>query len=328
MKAFYNYLDMDYKMIIFIDDRYLHQILEYYEKCKFKNKKFVSINKQWLFNNIYAWKQLDKDTRIMTSEFYKTLVEHRIMMGKPETIYSEYNIVNHSKIDFINYAINNNYVDDEFIFWSDFGYYNSILDNKRESFPTNILDLKKFNPKKINCMIRDNILPEDNNMINILLSGKVTLIGTFFGGPVNIMKQFQDLYHSCLEELYINNISDDDQHVLLRCYLKNPDFFQLFQDAEMFNTVNLSDTFQLLANVNIATKIRYSRMFNEPIFLKLIEGTKMYEFLNDIKKLDFFQSPNVFEEIKNPMMLNLFLDNGFIFQRGWPRPLNCFQITE
>lgn len=328
LKAFFNYLDMEYKMIIFIDDRYLHRVLEYYEKCKFKNKKFVSINKQWLFNNIYAWKQLDKDTRIMTSEFYKTLVEHRIMMGKPETIYSEYNIVNHAKIDFINYAINNNYVDDEFIFWSDFGYYNSILDNKRESFPTNILDMKKLNPKKINCMIRDHILPEDSNMINILLSGKVALIGTFFGGPVNIMKQFQDLYHSCLEELYINNISDDDQHVLLRCYLKNTDFFQLFQDAEMFNSVNISDTFQLLNNVNIATKIRYSRMFNEPKFVKLIEGTKMYEFLNDKKILDFFQNANIFEEIKNPMILNMCLDNGFIFQRGWPRPLNCFQITE
>ena len=35
--------------------------------------------------------------------------------------------------------------------------------------------------------------------------------------------------YNAAKELYNNNISDDDQHVLLRCFLKRPDMFQLFK---------------------------------------------------------------------------------------------------
>lgn len=327
VKAFYNYLDMEYKMIIFIDDRYLQPILTYYETCKFKNKKFIPINKNWLVDNIYAWKQLEKDKRIITSEFYKTLLEHRIAMNKPETLYSEYNIVNHSKIDFINYSIDNGYVNDKYVFWSDFGYYHSILDNNKTFFPNTILDTRKFSPTKINCMIRDNILPQDNNILDIALSGKVTIIGTFYGGHISIMKQFQELYHSCLEELYSNNISDDDQHVLLRCYLKNPDFFQLYKDMERFNQIIVSDMFPLFSNVNITNQIKRSKFFNDLTFIKLIKNTKMYNFFNDKTNLEFFQSYQGLQFIRDPKMQEMYSDDDFLYQRGWPRPLNCFQLT-
>jgi predicted O-methyltransferase YrrM len=36
------------------------------------------------------------------------------------------------------------------------------------------------------------------------------------------------LYHQSLNNLYQYNISDDDQHVYLRCFLKNPHLFEVF----------------------------------------------------------------------------------------------------
>ena len=230
INSFLRYLDMKYTMVIFIDDRYLHRLLKYYDSCLFKNKIFIPINKEWLCENIYAWKQLERDKSIINSNYYKNFLHERILSGHPENIYSEYNIVNHSKIDFINYALKNNYIMNDFVCWSDFGYYNSILNNNSELFPTTILDINKFNVEKINVMLYNDITKEDKNILDVAKNGKVTITGTFYGGPCKLMGIFQELYHQSLDELYSHNISDDDQHVLLRCYLKKPDLFELFKE--------------------------------------------------------------------------------------------------
>ena len=62
-----------------------------------------------------------------------------------------------------------------------------------------------------------------------LKTGKVTITGSFFVGPVKLMSEFQKLVHEIFREFQQNNISDDDQHLYLRCYLKNPEFFVLIQ---------------------------------------------------------------------------------------------------
>jgi hypothetical protein len=65
-------------------------------------------------------------------------------------------------------------------------------------------------------------------MIYTLTQAPETFTGSFFAGPVNLMLELQKLYHMSLEELYTNNISDDDQHVYLRCYFNNPTIFDLY----------------------------------------------------------------------------------------------------
>jgi hypothetical protein len=81
----------------------------------------------------------------MESDYYRSLVNERIISGNPENIYADYNAINHSKIDFICYAINNNLINrDAFICWSDFGYFNSILHNNPSEYPINHIDITKF----------------------------------------------------------------------------------------------------------------------------------------------------------------------------------------
>jgi len=41
------------------------------------------------------------------------------------------------------------------------------------------------------------------------------------------MAEYQALYHETLEYFQDNNIADDDQHLALRCYFKNPNLFKL-----------------------------------------------------------------------------------------------------
>ena len=182
--------------------------------------------------NIHAWQQLDISTNIMYSDYYRNLLHKRIQNGNPENIYPDYNAINHSKIDFICYAINNNLIKkDDLICWSDFGYFNSILHNNPNKYPLFSIDIQKFNINKLSFCLRNKLNNLDEDMIYTLLNAPEKFTGSFFAGPGNLMVKLQELYHQSLNELYINNISDDDQHIYLRCFLKEPQLFNLYLDS-------------------------------------------------------------------------------------------------
>ena len=169
----------------------------------------------------------------MESNFYKSLVQDRINTGyHPENIYPEYNSINHSKIDFICYALNNNIINkNDFICWSDFGYFNSILHNNPNEYPFSSLDINNFNTNTLSFCLRNKLDRFDSNMYKTLVEAPEKFTGSFFSGPMNLMLKLQALYHKSLEELYSNNLSDDDQHIYLRCFLKEPDIFTLYLDT-------------------------------------------------------------------------------------------------
>ena len=232
IESFINYFNYPAKMIIFVDDKYFDKIKELYEKSSHNNSILIPINRQWMNENIYAWQQLDKSTNIMNSEYYKNLVNTRIQNGTPENIYPEYNAINHSKIDFICYAINNNLInEDSFICWSDFGYFNSILNNNPNEYPLFSIDIQKFDTNKLSFCLRNKLDDLDQDMIYTLLKAPEKITGSFFAGPSNLMVKLQELYHQSLNEIYTNNISDDDQHIYLRCFLKEPQVFNLYLDS-------------------------------------------------------------------------------------------------
>ena len=232
-------------MIVFIDTKFIHHFVQS-EKIL-----FIPIDISFLEKNIYAWKNLDKTKIIMNSDIYKNLLENRIKNGHPENIYSEYNCINHAKIDFINYALP--FIKTSFICWSDFGYHSSILNNEPSLFPTNTLDINLFNIDLINTQIINKIGNYDP--IDTLVNGHVTFTGSFYGLPKKLVPSFQELYHTCLEELYSMGISDDDQHVLFCCFNKKPELF----DNKSFNSWPNSLTYFQKTNLNLDKNLdRYS----------------------------------------------------------------------
>jgi protein YibB len=223
LRSFAHYMELDYRMVVFIDDRYIDAFLKIIENGIYKNKTVIPINREWLENHLYAWQKLERATEIMHSPYYTQLLQNRIRLHHPENIYPEYNAINHAKIDFVNYAIENNLIEDEFICWTDFGYHNSTGD-----LPRSTLNVNKFNQKKINFCLRNKITQEENDLIHIILHAPEIFTGSFFGGSKQLMRQFQELYHSCLDRLYDINLSDDDQTVYLMCFFKNPSLFQFY----------------------------------------------------------------------------------------------------
>ena len=241
IQSFLNYLDYPYNMVCYIDDRCIDYILEHYTRSPHSNKTFIPINVKWLENNIHAWKQLPKDREIMQSSKYKYYIDYRqnIMYpngppkGKiekqvfPENEIPEYNAINHAKIDFIMNAIQNGYINTDVVCWSDFGYFGTQHQNDKTTFPKSILDKTKFSPNRITFFLRKDIVDQDSDPVYMLICAPDVFTGTFWGGEVNLMPQLQELYHECVEELYNLNISDDDQHIYLRCCLKKSDLFDL-----------------------------------------------------------------------------------------------------
>jgi len=235
INSFIEYFNYDYKMIVFIDDRYIDEVIEKISKMNstnIANKTLIPINYAWLDKNIYSWKQMESVKRVMSSDYYKNICNSRIKNGYPENIYAEYNLINISKIDFICYAINNSLItgniDTNFICWTDFGYFSSILNNNIDNFPSTSLDIKYFNTKKINFCLRNKLNENDKDYIHTLLNATETFTGTFWGANSKNMKIFQTLVHNEVNEMIKNNIFDDDQHIYLRCFLKNPSSFDLY----------------------------------------------------------------------------------------------------
>jgi hypothetical protein len=241
IQSFLNYLDYPYKMVCYVDDRCIDYVLEHYTRSSHNNKVFIPINAKWLEKNIHAWKQIPKDREIMQSSRYREFIDHRqnIMYPDgipkntpekrvfPENEVPEYNAINHAKIDFINNAIDCGYVNESIVCWSDFGYFGTQHNNVKTTFPTEILDKTRFSPNRITFFLQKEITEQDTDPLYMLICAPELFTGTFWGGPTYLMPILQNLYHDCVEDLYSVNISDDDQHIYLRCCLKDSDIFDL-----------------------------------------------------------------------------------------------------
>jgi hypothetical protein len=239
--SFFKYLDYDYKMICYIDDRHINKILEKYSQSNFKNKLFIPINRKWLDENIHAWKNVERDRAIMENKEYQDLLKsHRLPKMYPygipesnlrnhlcpENVFPEYNVVNHSKIDFIVHAIKNGYITTKFTGWTDFGYFKTYHSDD-SPLPSGTIDVNKLHPDKLIFNLRRQILEQDKDVYFTMIYAYELFIGAFYAGPTELMIPFQKLYHECVSEMLNKSVTDDDQHVYIQCYIKRPELMHL-----------------------------------------------------------------------------------------------------
>lgn len=238
--SFFTYLNYEYKMVCYIDDRFIDKVLEKYAECQYQNKVFIPINRQWLDDNIHAWKNVERDRGIMENEDYKEFMKRRLPLmypdGIPETnvrnhlcpenVFPEYNVVNHSKIDFIVHAIQNGYINTSFTGWTDFGYFKTYHSDD-SPLPHSTIDINKLHPSKLIFNLRRKIVEQDKDVIFTMLYAFELFIGAFYAGPTELMIPFQELYHECVTEMLDQFVTDDDQHVYIQCYVKKPEWMHL-----------------------------------------------------------------------------------------------------
>lgn len=202
-------------MIVYIDDKYFDH---FSTLIKGTSIQAIPININFMNNHIFAWSKLAKEREIMNSDEYRDAFPMRL--SYPENTIPEYTLINHSKIDFVNLAMkicNFNY-----FCWVDFGFFQI-----PQRIPRSLLDINKLDTTRINYQLLNPITEKDNDIIYTIEMAPERIGGFFFFGRRDKMVEYQALYHETLEYFQDNNIADDDQHLALRCYFKNPNLFKL-----------------------------------------------------------------------------------------------------
>jgi hypothetical protein len=225
INSFDMFLNYEYKMIIFIDDRYYDILKERVLKSKYpETKKLIPINENWFYENIWAWSRLEKEKAIMNSQKYKHLLIKRIENNYPENINPHYTILTHSKIDVVNYAIDSGLIEDDYVGWVDFGYFHNKSDER--FIPNSVIDENKLDKERVNLCLINPIDDNDKGIVYTLLNAPEKIGAYFFWANKENMKEFQTLCHNWLDAFQTMEFADDEQGVWLQCFFENTNLFK------------------------------------------------------------------------------------------------------
>jgi hypothetical protein len=167
----------------------------------------------------------------MNSNEYKSKIPLS-RQNNPEHLYSAYNLINHSKVNFINNTkrLFPNY---EYYSWIDFGYV-----REASNCPKNI-NIENLSKKIIYHCLE---VPNLNNKISeneMLKSDNIFITGSSFIIHNELVERFQDIYENKLLEWHKKMVTDDDQNLVLQLYYDNPEIFELKLNNKWFSLYNL-----------------------------------------------------------------------------------------
>jgi Bacterial protein of unknown function (HtrL_YibB) len=224
-KAFCNMVDMfrnfpeesrdNCELIVFIDDKYYDQVQKKVGDLSYIT--LIPINELFMENNIPCWKRLEREREIMKSDSFKSLVSHRYMC--PETYDPKYTLINHAKIDFVQFAQIISQV--EYFCWVDFGYCGDC-----ESIPQYPVDINKMDRDRINYVLLSPLTPSDNDVLSTLINAPEKVGGGFFFGSREKLQEYAELYHDVHKWFQDNNFADDDQHFVIQSISRRPELFK------------------------------------------------------------------------------------------------------
>jgi GR25 family glycosyltransferase involved in LPS biosynthesis len=216
-KCFEKFLKMNINIIVFIDSKLENNLRKIVVNCLAK-VTIISIDENWLLKNTNCWKFIDLEQKNMETESLKALTKLRQQC--PETNNAKYNAINHAKVDFISYSIQK-LTKSPYLCWVNFGYF------KNESIDAGPLDIKKLKTNKINYTLINDIDDNDTDIEYTLKYAPERIAGYFFFGPREKLLDYAQLYHKIHHDFISSGYADDDQHIVLRCYLSRPYLFEL-----------------------------------------------------------------------------------------------------
>jgi hypothetical protein len=220
---FREFMKMEYRMIAYIDKTVYQDVLNDLENYPNANIELVPIDEQWMKDNIWAWSKLEREKEIMNDSDYKSKLATSIEQGYPENTKPHYTILTHSKIDVVNYAIENDSNPSDYYMWVDFGYFKS--EQSTKVMPKGAIDLNTLDLDRVNLCCVNSIDERDRDIeYTLTIAPEKISAGIFFGNK-NVLKEFQNLCHKWLEKFQAMNVADDEQHLWLQCYFENTELF-------------------------------------------------------------------------------------------------------
>lgn len=203
-----------YELIVFLEPNILKQVQSRYGELLKTLNNIVFLNLQDV--NTFFNKYLEQERKVMYSSVYQEKVKSNNKI--PEHWCPEYNLVNHSKINFVNRA-KKLYPNYTYYSWLDFGSIRNV-----DNVPRN-MDLTKLSKHITYLALEKEIKNVDANYM--LTKNEVYLAGSQYIVHTDLVEKFEEIYEQQLVEWYKNFICDDDQNLVLQLYLKYSELFCL-----------------------------------------------------------------------------------------------------
>ena len=231
LNYFSNFLELKNNIILFYDEKIETELNELIEIKNKKNISLIKINRNFLEKNIHGWKHLKNSNRILNSDYFNNIKKRRPCQGTtPEVNCVEYNLINYSKIDFINYIIDNDLSNHQYYAWLDFG-------GVREK--TWMAEDLTYNP--IECFVDDNALhmlaypeilsrwkmPTDWNHEFLYFWKKIA--GSLIFSHRKNFKTIQEKFHKECEIMLSHNLIDHDEPVWLMLKFRFPELIKIYK---------------------------------------------------------------------------------------------------
>jgi hypothetical protein len=263
----------NYKMYVYIDERLYSSLIDKIGDINHLPIYIIKINESYLLEYMPLWSRLYRETEIMESVEFKTLIKDRLDF--PETHIPKYTLINHLKVDFIAHTIN--LTDSTNFCWVDFGYFKN-----KNSIPDQLIDTSLLKDDKINYVLINNLEDSDKDIYYTLKYAPEKIGGFFFFGGRSVLLEYQKLYHEVHLSFQDNNLVDDDQHIALQCYFKRSDLFELhFQGVWHMALVHFQKKmYTIILPIKIDSGNGYI------LFCDL--ALKSYEKYLDLSRLEYF----------------------------------------
>jgi hypothetical protein len=216
--------NIKYKLIIYVENDMV-ELIKQNQNNKFSgNTNIIFIDMKSVFT--FYDKYLENDTIIINSSDYKNQIpDHR--RENPEHLYSSYNLINHSKINFVRNT-KKLFPSYTYYSWIDFGAMNTNIENIPNDIDISLLQ----HTITYHCVKEPPSIRISE--IDMLKSDEIYFLGSAFIVYTDLVEKFEELWENKIIEWQAKNITDDDQNLILQLYYDFPDLFSKIQNTKWF----------------------------------------------------------------------------------------------
>jgi len=222
---------LDNEMIIYTTPDLVEKVWEY-RKDKFEKTVVVEID----YHNMFAEERMNI-AKIQMDDNYRKKI-HPSQKMNPEYWSADYVLVNFLKSYFVNRAIESGIVNNEQVAWIDFGYCRNM-----EMLGGHTEWNYEFTPGKIH-MFEQKKFETWRTIEEVIATNDVHILGAKIVATKDIWPTFEKLINHSINELFKNNLVDDDQTVMLMSYLMKPEFFELHCIAKDHTWIDKNSIFK------------------------------------------------------------------------------------
>lgn len=233
----------------------------------------------------------EKTKVIVIDDIYKLLpdIYNRMCQIEKNDYFKKYRYIkncpdNNAKYDYIMFlkswclkdAVDNSYVNNEFVAWLDFGFNHGgrFFENEKD------FDFTWKYPFEDKIYIAGISETKEKPIFHLIQSGEVFIQGASYIMPVKFVEEYYNLMLESMNSLLDVGFIDDDQTVLYMAYLKKKEIFNLYKCDWMMLIKKYGGN-----HLKVREKIKKEETILDKMLYKYRVGKRNRLYLKELKKI-------------------------------------------